>query len=369
MRARQFRLEDAGRSSTANRKDDISRLLLRFDVPGRVDHVFQRIGPVDDRPVLSGLEELLEEEDVLLRVSRWYREDHFLVSDPRGPQRQDEIPQPVGRQIAAAGLQRAPASPERVLADRVEDDVIRLAVLGEVFPGVIDDSVGSERSHELEVLRIADRCDVGFEVLGQLHPRGADGPGCAIYEDPLPLPEICQSQAPQCIEGSVAYRRSLLEGHTGRLVCDSSAFPHADELRMCPEAETTRAEDVVTDRELGDGCASCFDLPRQLGAQDPLPRSADARDEPADYRDEHAATPVGLACRAVRPGDRRGVDPDEYFVLLGNGPVDVFESQHVRGSVPVVDNCPHESPILLSLGCDPGRYSPSKTGRWAESGL
>src|SRR2546421_5474052 len=88
-----------------DRQDDVAGLLLRFDVPGRLDHVLQRVAPIDDRPVSPGLDELLEEEDVLLRVSRWYREDHFLVSDPRGPQRQDEILEPVGCQVAAAPLQ------------------------------------------------------------------------------------------------------------------------------------------------------------------------------------------------------------------------------------------------------------------------
>ena len=59
-----------------------------------------------------------------------------------------------------------------------------------------------------------------------------------------------------------------------------------------------------------------------------------------------------VSSRAVRSGDRRGVDLDEYFVLFGDGPLDVFESQDVRRPVPVVDNCSHESPFLLSFGCE-----------------
>src|SRR5229473_2369176 len=89
-------------SAAVDRQDDVPGLLLRFDVPGRLDHVLQRVAPIDDRPVSPGLDELLEEEDVLLRVSRWYREDHLLVSDARGPQRQDEILDPVGCQVDAA---------------------------------------------------------------------------------------------------------------------------------------------------------------------------------------------------------------------------------------------------------------------------
>jgi len=52
-----------------------------------------------------GLDELLEEAGVLLRVSRWDGEPDLLVSDPRGPEGHDEIPEPVGREIAAAPIQ------------------------------------------------------------------------------------------------------------------------------------------------------------------------------------------------------------------------------------------------------------------------
>src|SRR5260370_24628155 len=105
---------------------------------------------------------------------------------------------------------------------------------------------------------------------------------------------------------------------------------------------------MVTDRELVDGCANCFDLSSQLAAEDPLPRSADARDEAADERDGQAATSVGFSSRAVQPGDPRGVDLDAYFVLLGDGPLDVFESHDGPPPVPVVDNCDTWSTFHLS---------------------
>ena len=125
-----------------------------------------------------------------------------------------------------------------------------------------------------------------------------------------------------------------------------AALRQGDELRVCPGREHCgAAEDVVTDGELADGCADCFDLSRQLGAEDPLLRSAEAKEE---------ANEEWLSCTnaAVRPGDRRGVDLDEDLVLLGDGPLDVFESQDVRRPVPVVDNCSHESPFLFGFGCE-----------------
>src|ERR1700720_3630315 len=58
----------------ANRQDDVSGFLLRLDVLRRLDHIRQRVAPIDDRAVFPGLDELLEEADVLLRLSRWYLE-------------------------------------------------------------------------------------------------------------------------------------------------------------------------------------------------------------------------------------------------------------------------------------------------------
>ncbi len=94
-------------SAAADRQDDVPGLLLRFDVPGRLDHVLQRVAPIDDRPVSPGLDEFLEEEDVLLRVAS-YPERHPLVSDPPGHQDQyRNMPQEpkVGFDVEPAGLQ------------------------------------------------------------------------------------------------------------------------------------------------------------------------------------------------------------------------------------------------------------------------
>ena len=79
---------------------------------------------------------------------------------------------------------------------------------------------------------------------------------------------------------------------------------------VCPGPERCgAAEDVVADGELGDGCADRFDLSRQLGAQDPLLRSAEAKEQ----ADEEW---LGCTNAAVGPGDRRGVNLDEDLVRL-----------------------------------------------------
>ena len=56
-------------SRAFDRQDDVPGLLLRFDVPGRLDHIRERVAPIDDRSVSPGLDELLEEEDILYSAS------------------------------------------------------------------------------------------------------------------------------------------------------------------------------------------------------------------------------------------------------------------------------------------------------------
>src|SRR5918996_4115726 len=187
-------------------QDDVSGLLPRLHVSGRLDHLLERVAPIDDRAGLPCLDEFLQEEDILLRELR-YRERHPLVTDPPGQQgQQGDVPHEaeVGCEVDPARLQRASTASERVLADRVEDDVVHLAVLGEVLLQVVDELVCSERSHELDVLRVAHRGDVGAEVRGELHAGSSDGSGGAVYEDALPLAEIRPPQLRQRLDRAVA---------------------------------------------------------------------------------------------------------------------------------------------------------------------
>jgi hypothetical protein len=74
-----------------------------------------------------------------------------------------------------------------VLADRVEDHVVRRAALREVLAEAIEDVPRAERPHELDVLRVARGSHLGLEVvceeLDRSRPDGACG---AVDEDALP---------------------------------------------------------------------------------------------------------------------------------------------------------------------------------------
>src|SRR5437016_11645889 len=205
-----------------------------------------------------------------------------------------------------------------MLADRVEDDVVRLAVPGEVLLRVVDHVVGSERADELEVLGVAHGGDMRAEVLRELHSCGSDRSRGAVDDDAETLPKVGLSQAGQCDARSVADRRSLFEAHAGGSVGERSALPQADELGVCSEAGD--AEDTITDLELLDPRARSLDLSGQLHSED-LPLRSPETDEAAD-EERLRATPA-----AIGPVDRRRVDLDPDLVVLPSRPLDVFEPQ------------------------------------------
>ena len=86
-----------------------------------------------------------------------------------------------------------------MLADRVVDDVVGLAIGGEVFLCLVDDPVGSKRLHDLDVLRVAYGGDIGVEVSGQLNRCGTDGPRCAVDEGCCPARSFALLKHPNAL--------------------------------------------------------------------------------------------------------------------------------------------------------------------------
>lgn len=248
----------------------------------------------------------------------------------------------------AAPLQGAAAAPEGQIADGVEDGVVGLPVLGEVLLRGVDDVASSERPHEPGGLGVADSGDLGSEGTGQLHRGGADGPRGAVDEDRLPLLQMGWPQGVQGQDRPVADCRRRLEARAGRHGRQGASGSHAEELRVGTELPWIDAEDEVADRELGDGCSDRVDLSGQVAAEDPSLRPPEAGDDAGDEW-------LGRAKSAVRPADRRCADPDPDFVVLGEGPRNLFEAQDVRWPVPVMDNRSHEFLVLNRWGWAVGR--------------
>ena len=85
----------------------------------------------------------------------------------------------VGLDVQAARAHRIAATPERLLTDRVEDDVARFAVAREVFAGVVHDLGRAERAHQVDALGVADGRDlrtVAFAICTAAVPMAPEAP-------------------------------------------------------------------------------------------------------------------------------------------------------------------------------------------------
>ena len=322
--------------ATLDDEDDVSCLLLGLDVAGRVGGFLQPIGAVDDSPIGAGLDELLEAKDLVLGVPR-DRHHRLLGTDEPGPQRQRHVlgvGAEVGRDVAPTVVQRAFALPERLLADGVEHDVVGLAVGREVLDRVVDDLVGAERPHDIDVVGVAHSGDQGAHVLGQLDGGGADRTRRAVDQDALPGSEACPRQAGHAEDCAIAHRSRLLERHAGRLRRDRSALPHAQVLGVRSEPVSVDAEDLVADGKLRHSRPGFDDDSRELAAEDrPLRPSqpCEGPDEPGRPRAEAAVGPV----------HRGGVHLHEHLVVGRDRPLHIEDPQDVGSAVLGVDHCAH----------------------------
>src|SRR5580765_4199782 len=85
-------------AAAADRQDDVSCLVPTLDVPMRLDDLFHRVSPVDDCPKLSRLDEPLHEDDILFDLAT-ARELQPPVADAPRPQRPEQVPESVGRDV------------------------------------------------------------------------------------------------------------------------------------------------------------------------------------------------------------------------------------------------------------------------------
>ena len=201
---------------------------------------------------------------------------------------------------------------------------------------VVDDLIGAEGSHQLEIRCGAYSCDMGAEGLGQLDAGRADGSRRPMDEDRLSGSHSPRPQAIQGQDGPVAHCRRLVEAGAVGHGCERAALLHTDELRVRSEFPRLHAEDGVPDRELGDSRPRVLDNAGELASEDPLPRAADSGQESGE---EWLSSPQG----AVRSIDRGCVNPDQHLIALRNRLLDVLEMQHLGWPVPVVDHGSHET--------------------------
>lgn len=107
---------------------------------------------------------------------------------------------------------------------------------------------------------------------------------------------------------------------------------------MAAEPKAGVAEDAVADPEPGDRRTGRLHLTRELGAEDPPPRPADARDKPADAADDQAVAAVGFPGVTVEAIDGGGMDSDQELMVPGSWPLHLLDAEDVGRPVAVVDD-------------------------------
>ena len=254
-------------------------------------------------------------------------------------ERLDEEAPAVRRDVDPAGPEHSSTPPERVLADGVDDRVVGLAAPGEVVLQVVDDVVGAEGSHELDVPGAADAGDMGAEVLGELHCGGAERARRAVDDDPAPGSRVRQPQRRERLHRAIGHGRCLFEGEARRLERDRPTLAHADVLRVGAEVAGRAAEHHVADLELGHGAADGLDLAGQVDAERRPTRLPQPQRETPEHRRGGAGMGIGL-----RHGGR--THPDEDLVVLGRGAIDLRDPEHLRWPVAILDDGPHASPTV-----------------------
>src|SRR5262249_33378933 len=104
--------------------------------------------------------------------------EHARDHCPESGRRTDHQEGSVRFEDAAAISQRSAA--------KVEDDVVDLRPPGEVLLRVIDDFIGADRTHQLDVPRTGDGRDARSERLRDLHGERAYAAARAVDQDLLP---------------------------------------------------------------------------------------------------------------------------------------------------------------------------------------
>src|SRR5579883_1209439 len=180
-------LAAASSAHRLHRDDDLAPRVAALQVSDRLGDVAQREALADDGDELARREQL-PHEDERLPVRLRHEHAHAFPSDERrrhgGERRPEHAPRGAPDvHVGALGLQRAQAIRDRAERRRVDDEIVERWLTGEVLTGVVDDPVGSDRAHEVDVPRAAHARHLGAERLRDLHGERAHASRRAVDED------------------------------------------------------------------------------------------------------------------------------------------------------------------------------------------
>ena len=223
-------------------------------------------------------------------------------------------------------------SGERRVAADVEDEVVPNRAGREVLRRVVDDVVGAERRHEVELRGAAHSGDIGGQGLGQLHRIASDSPGGT--DDENSLPGLDPAGVGQGLQSRACRDRDdggLLEGQVRGLGCQL-VLSDGGVLGERPAGD---AEHLVAHGEPGDRRPDFDD-----GAGDVEAGHAVLRPTESETDDPEQVGPTGhhVPGTSVETG---GADVDEDLVVGDLGQGDVLQPQDVGRAVPVLDDRAH----------------------------
>lgn len=253
----------------------------------------------------------------------------LLPSQERRKEGQDRVlgeRAEIRRDVDPTWLQETFAPPERTLAYRIEDEVIGLWVLREIFRRAIDDPFGTQAEHKVRVLGIADSGDPRAKLPQDLDSRRADRSGCAVDEHALPALDLRLGDERERVVRTFGARGDLLVAHVRGDRGDRPSSRHRHVLGVRAEPELAEAEHAIADLEGCDSSADRLDLSGELGPQDGRLRP----EEPAEEADDPW---FGRSEAAVGAIDGRCVNADEHLVVPERGLVDLHDLDHVRRTV------------------------------------
>src|SRR5262249_25707752 len=151
-----------GPPSIPNRDDDFSASVSPFDIGEGRRGLAQRVGLVDDRSELPGLDELLQHDQVSVirhrkipaqTLAHERRQHEWL--DEANQHAEPMRPRPAIEYERLGGRERASAVRQGAVLHVVENEIVPLPTPSEILPGVVDDMICAEGADHSRILRAA----------------------------------------------------------------------------------------------------------------------------------------------------------------------------------------------------------------------
>src|SRR5439155_9216559 len=143
-----------------------------------------------------------------------------------------------------------------MVPDQIVDQIVTLIGLSKIFFCVIDNAIGADRFHKIDIARAADSSRVCAKRLRDLDGESANATGRAVDQNflsGLNVPFVAQTL--QCRERSNRNRTGLLKGDVRRLQNRGAISGDAD---VIGHGSSLRAENFVARFEVGYIFSNCF---------------------------------------------------------------------------------------------------------------